>query len=326
MWIGVPLGLYGDLKPEIFGTQGASENLQLMLTGQVTVSTGTQDIIFQSVAEGRQLAVTIPCVYLRGLIHRISVTPGSPIQSYSDLKGKTIGVPTLAYGGVGYLKFALQHAGISFDDVNLVAVGDGQQAAVALTSKRVDALLNADVDVVRLQSLGVDVEVLQPPATMKNATTAYVWAFAKPWYEANKKIAAELLKGLVRSIIFMTENPEAAVRISYYMYPQSIPSGVSREDAIKNAISIINARAPLLRRNSAQDDRWCSFSEENWRTFIEILGLKGKVDPLQYYTDELVDEVNTINEEALREWARGLQVPDNDSDIAGWLEGLKPPL
>ncbi len=326
MWIGGPLGLFGDLDTEVVGTKGASENLQLMLSGQVTMSTGTQDIFLNSAAEGRPLPVVTPCVYLRGLLHRISVTPDSAIQDYAGLKGKTIGVPTLAYGGVGYLKFALRHAGIDFNDVTLVAVGDGQQAAVALTSGRVDALLNADVDVVRLKSLGIDVKVLEPPASMKDAATAYVFAFARPWYESHKDTAAEVLKGLIRSIIVMTENPEAAVKVSYHMYPQSIPSGISKEQAIENAVTIIKTRAPLIERDAAENDRWCSFSKGNWDAFIEILGLQGKVDPADYYTDELLDEVNSIDEQGLREWARNLKVPDDDAEISSWLETLNPPL
>src|SRR6266545_1950534 len=84
MWIGIPLGLYGkELAPESVGTQGASENLQLMLSGQVTMSTGTQDVFFNAAAEGRVLPVVAPCVYLRGLIHRVSVPPDSKIQRYA---------------------------------------------------------------------------------------------------------------------------------------------------------------------------------------------------------------------------------------------------
>src|SRR5262249_29466551 len=143
MWIGIPLGLYGtDLLPEAVGTQGAAENLQLMLAGQVTMSTGTQDVFFNASAEGRQLPVVTPCVYRRGLIQRVTVPPDSKIQTYADLKDKRVGLPTLAYGGVGYLKFAAKHAGIDPDSIQMVAVGDGQQAAAALLSGRVDALTN----------------------------------------------------------------------------------------------------------------------------------------------------------------------------------------
>ena len=68
----------------------------------------------------------------------------------------------------------------------------------------------------------------EPPGDMKNAATAYVFAFARPWYDGHKKEVAELLKGMIRSIIVMTENPEAAVKVSYYMHPEAIPSGISQ--------------------------------------------------------------------------------------------------
>jgi NitT/TauT family transport system substrate-binding protein len=326
MWIGVPLGLFGSVIPEVAGTSGASENLQLMLAGQITMSTGTQDVAFASIGEGRKLPVVIPCVYLRGNLHRVSVLPDSPIKDYADLKGKKVGVPTLAYGGIGYLKFALRHAGISDDDVNLVAVGDGQAAAAALTSKRIDALTNADVDVARLQKLGVAVRVLDPPDNVRNSKIAYVYMFRKDWYAGHKTEALAILQGMIRSIIVLTENPEAAVRISYHMHPESVPSGISREQAIRNEVDVIKLRSPLIVRNSGGTDKWCDFTREAWTDFVDILGLKGKVDASEFYTDELIAKINSFDEDKFRAWVRDLKVPDNDADIATWLKQQKPPL
>jgi NitT/TauT family transport system substrate-binding protein len=326
MWIGGPLGLFPNIKPEVAGTSGASENLQLMLAGRVTMSTGTQDIVFNSVAEGRKLPVIIPCVYLRGNLHRVSVLPDSSIKSYADLKGKNVGVPTLAYGGIGYLKFALRHAGLSADDLNLVAVGDGQQAAAALAAKRVDALTNADVDVAQLQRLGISVRVLSPPENIANASVAYVYMFQKSWFEAHKDEALGIIRGLIRSVIVLTENPEAAVRMSYYMHPEAVPSGISRTQAIKDAVDVIKVRAPLVERNSAGTNKWCDFSNEAWANYVDILGLKGKVEAASLYTDELIDKINTVDTPAFRAWAKSLKVPDTDAEIAAWLTQQKPPL
>jgi len=319
-------GLFGNVTPEVAGTSGASENLQLMLAGQITMSTGTQDVAFASIAEGRKLPVVIPCVYLRGNLHRVSVLPDSPIKDYAGLKGMKVGVPTLAYGGIGYLKFALRHAGISDDDINLVAVGDGQAAAAALTSKRIDALTNADVDVARLQKLGVAVRVLEPPESVRKSLIAYVYMFRKPWYQEHKTEALAILQGLIRSIIVLTENPEAAVKISYFMHPESVPSGISREQAIKNEVDVIKLRAPLIVRNSAGTDKWCDFPKEAWTDFVDILGLKGKVDASEFYTDELIAKINAFDEDKFRGWVRELKVPDSDADIAAWLKQQKPPL
>jgi NitT/TauT family transport system substrate-binding protein len=327
MWIGIALGLYGkELAPESVGTQGAAENLQLMLAGQVTMSTGTQDVLFNSAAEGRQLPVIAPCVYLRGLIHRVSVLPDSKIERYADLKDKRVGLPTLAYGGVPYLKFAARHAGIDPDSIQMVAVGDGQQAAAALMSGRVDALTNADVDVARLQTLGVKVRVVAPPDTMKDAANAYVFAFAKPWFEGHKKEAALLLKGMVRAIVVMLENPEAAVRVSYYMHPEAVPAGVPFDQAVASAVETIKIRAPAIERVVAGSAKWCDFSPVAWENFTELIGVKGKVDPGKFYTDELIAQINDFDEPKLRAWARALKVPATNGEIADWLKTLDPPL
>jgi hypothetical protein len=57
-----------------------------------------------------------------------------------------------------------------------------------------------------------------------------------------------------------------------------------------------------------------------------MIGVRGKIDPAQFYTDEFIDSVNKIDEPALIAWAKSLKVPDNDADIAVWLKTLHPPL
>lgn len=326
MWIGIPLGLYGPtLAPEAFGTQGAPENLQLMLSGKVTMSTGVQDVLLNAQAEGRTLPAVIPCVYLRGMIHRISVLPGSSIQSIADLPGKRVGVPSLSAGVVQYVKFAARSIGIEPNAIQLLAVGDNQQAATALTSGRIDAVANADVDVARFISIGVNVRSLPQPPQVKDAAVAYVFAFAKPWFEGHKAETAAMLQGMIKAIIVMLENPEAAVRISFSMYPQSIPTGVPFDKAVADAVEIIKIRAPVIERDIGTNHRWCEFSKENWASYIDMLGLQGKADPSVFYTDELIDTINAFDEAKLRAWARGLNPPKDNAAVSAWLATLAPP-
>ena len=326
MWIGIPVGLYGpNLAPEALGTQGSSENLQLMLSGGVTMSTGTQDVLLAAQAEGRTLPVVIPCVYLRGMIHRVSVKPDSPIKTMADLKGKTIGVPTLAAGQVPYLKYIAKAVGIDPDSIRMVAVGYGQQAAVSLTTGQVDALAHIDVDVARLQSLNIATRELEQPENVKTSAVAYVWAFTKPWYEANKATAAEMLQGMIKAVILMLENPEAAVRISYAMHPEGVPSGVPLDKAVKDAVLNIKARAPAIEREVAGSKRWCEFSDASWKEYVAMLGLEGKADASKFYTAELIDKINAFDEPKLREWARNLKVPEQAADFPKWAAEQKPP-
>jgi NitT/TauT family transport system substrate-binding protein len=323
MWIGIPLGVYGpNLAPEALGTQGAAENLQLMLSGRITMSTGIQDVLLASQAEGRSLPVVMPCVYLRGMIHRISVLPDSPIKQFTDLKGKTVGVPTLSAGQVPYLRYATKAAGLDPLSVNIAAVGYGQQAAVALTNKRVDALAHIDVDISRLESLGVKTRQLPQPESMRNSAVAYVFAFTRPWFDANKETAAQILQGMIKAIVVMLENPEAAVRISYHMHPEGIPTGIPFEKAVAAAVNTIKVRAPAIERGTK---KWCDFSPEAWKEYVGILGLEGRADAQKYYTDEIIDRINDFDEPKLRAWARSLKVPESEADYQAWISTLKPP-
>lgn len=326
MWIGIPIGMYGpDLAPEAYGTQGSAENLQLMLSGQVTMGTGIQDALLGAQAEGRTLPVVMPCVYLRGMIHRISVLPDSPIRSVADLNGKLVGVPTLAAGQVPYLKFAAKAVGMAPDAIRTVAVGYGQQSAVALTTRKIDALAHTDVDVARLDSLGIKTRVLDQPEAMRDAAVAYVFAFTRPWYNANKDTAAALLQGMIKSLVVMVENPEAAVRISFHMHPEGIPSGVPFAKAVEDAMLAIRARTPAIEREVGGSHRWCDFSEQGWKSYVGILGLDGRADAMKFYTDELVDRINAFDEPKLRAWARELKVPESAAEFQSWAAALKPP-
>jgi len=326
MWIGIPIGLYApDLAPEALGTQGAAENLQLMLSGQVTMGTGIQDVLLNAQAEGRTLPAVIPCVYLRGMVHRISVMPDSPIKTFADLKGKLVGVPTLSAGQVPYLKFAAKAVGMEPDAIRVVPVGYGQQAAVALTTGKIDALAHIDVDVARLDSLGIKTRVLDQPETMRDAAVAYVFGFSRSWYGANKDAAAELLQGMIKAMVVMLENPEAAVRISYHMHPEGIPAGVPFAKAVEDAILTIKARAPAIEREVGGTHRWCDFTPKGWQDYVGILGLEGRADAMKFYTDELIDKINAFDEPGLRAWARGLKVPDSPAEFQTWAAGLKPP-
>jgi NitT/TauT family transport system substrate-binding protein len=326
MWIGIPLGLYGpNLAPEALGTQGASENLQLMLAGKVTMSTGTQDVVLNAMAQGRSLPVVAPCVALRGIRQRVSVLPDSPIRTYEDLRGRRLGVPTLASGYGPYIRYAARSAGLDPAALNIVAVGDGQSAAAALTSGRIDALVNGDVDVAALQEAGVALRVVSPPQSLHDAAVGYTFAFRRDWYDQHKPAVVDMLQGMIKAIIVMLENPQAAVAISYYMHPEAIPGGLSRDQAILRAVQNIRVRAPLIERDVGASHRWCEFPAATWKNYVDMIGLPEAVDAMKFYDPQLLEKINDFDEPAVRTWARSLQVPPTEAGYKEWLRGLRAP-
>ncbi|BCP52207.1 hypothetical protein K32_08240 [Kaistia sp. 32K] len=326
MWIGQPLGLFGpDIAATTMGTQGGTENLVLMLAGRVTVSTGTQDIVLNGLAEGRDVPAVSPCVYLHGLIQRVDVLPDSPINSYADLAGKRIGIESLASSDTAVLKFLLRHSGVDPDSVTFLAVGAKQQAAAALRSRQVDGIILSDTAESDLIAAGVDLKKVPLDAALEQAAVGYTWAFAKNWYDGNKDAAAKVMQGMIKSIIVATQNPEAAVRISFHMHPEALPAGVPLDDAVANGVRSIKVRAPLVTVDRSKGEKWCEFTPAQWTGYVDMLGLTGKVDPSVFYTPELIDKINDFDEAALRKWADELKVPVDAGEYQRWVAELKAP-
>jgi hypothetical protein len=105
-----------------------------------------------------------------------------------------------------------------------------------------------------------------------------------------------------------------------------VPAGVPFDQAVASAVETIKIRAPAIERVVAGSTKWCDFSPTAWENFTELIGVKGKVDPGKFYTDELIAQINDLDEPKLRAWARGLKVPATGAEIADWLKKLDPPL
>jgi len=139
---------------------------------------------------------------------------------------------------------------------------------------------------------------------------------ANPGTRNHKTKALPILQGLTRSIIVLTENPEAAVKISYFMHPESVPSGIlARNRPSRRGRCHQKLRAPLNRAHSAGTDKWCDFPKEAWDRLVDILGPQGKVDASEFYTDELIAR-SMPSMKTVSRLVRDLKVPDSDADIA----------
>src|SRR5438128_855904 len=98
------LGYWKDegLDVSVTSVEGSVAGMQQLAAGNIhVVSLGPEEIVI-----GREKGIRIKGFYVqaRETIFRIVVPTESEIQSVRDLKGKTIGVPTLASGSVPFTK------------------------------------------------------------------------------------------------------------------------------------------------------------------------------------------------------------------------------
>ncbi len=161
---------------------------------------------------------------------------------------------------------------------------------------------------------------------MQTAAVGYAFVFARSWFDAHQAEGGGAAAGHDQGrSSWSWENPEAAVRISFHMHPESIPAGIPLDQAVRDAVVAIRVRAPAVERQVIGSNRWCEFSSDSWAKYVDMLGLHGQADATRFYTPALLDRINDFDEAKLRAWARSLVVPTDEAQFKDWITQLHAP-
>jgi NitT/TauT family transport system substrate-binding protein len=293
------------LDVEVQPFSGSTGAVQLVLAGSAHVTMATVEPLII----GRQKGARIVAMYnhVREPIYTIAVPADSPITSVKQLRGKTIGVLSLASGAVPFAKAMLRGEGFDPEkDVNWVAIGQGAQAAHAVLAKRVDALAYWDWGYAVMEIHGARFRHFTSDATAGILSLGLV--ANEDWLETHAGVAAKLAQGIAKAALFTLTNPEAAVRLHWERYPASKPTGVPEEKALADAIHVLKARADKYRIDNRKVPKWGAFTREEWVATQDFLYDNGmisrRIDAGQYYTDALLDRINDFDAAKVIEQAK----------------------
>jgi len=114
-----------------------------------------------------------------------------------------------------------------------------------------------------------------------------------------RKEAVALARGYAKGTIFAINNPEAAVRILYEVFPQARPTGKDEATAIRDDIRVLQARIANWKLENAGVKRWGESSEARCAQYLDFLlkwgVIKEKVGAQDLITNELIDEINRFD-------------------------------
>jgi NitT/TauT family transport system substrate-binding protein len=246
----------------------------------------------------------------QGNIFRIAVPAESPIQKLSDLKGKTIGVISMG-SGVLFVKAAVASAGLDPEkDVRIVVAGEGAQTAAMLRSKQVDALSQFDTQYAMVENAGMKLRLLDAGEIDHYPGSGFV--ALEDTLRTRRKEADAVARGYAKGTIFAINNPEAAVRILYEVFPQSKPMGKDDATAIRDDIKVLEARIVNWRLENAGVKRWGESSESRCAQYLDFLlkwgVIKEKVAVQDVITNDLIDEINRFDSSKLVAEARSYRL------------------
>jgi NitT/TauT family transport system substrate-binding protein len=222
----------------------------------------------------------------------------SPVHKMSDLKGKTIGVISMGSAGVQIAKALAATSGLDPNsDINVVVAGEGAQTAAMVRSKQVDALSQFDTQYAMVENAGVKLRVLDTRDIDRYPSNGFL--ALEETLRSRPNDAAAVARGYAKGTIFAINNPEAAVRILYEMYPQTKPTGKDEATAVRDDVRVLQARIVNWKLDKAGVTRWGENSEANYAAYSDFLlkwgVIKQKVDAKELITNELIDAINNFD-------------------------------
>lgn len=234
----------------------------------------------------------------QGNIYGIAVPVDSPIQKIEDLRGKTIGVISMASAGVHIARALVAAHGLNpATDVNIVVAGEGAQTAALVRNKQVDALSQFDTQYAMVENAGVKLRLL--PTKDIDRFPSNGFQALEETLKNRRKEAVALAKGYAMGTVFAIHNPEAAVRILYEVFPQTRPTGKDEATAVADDAKVLRARAVNWGLEKAGVKRWGENSLTNYSAYIDFLLKQGiikqKVDAAELVTNDLIDDINTFD-------------------------------
>ena len=293
------------IKVELVPLPGSTDCVKLMATKAVDVSLPS----VEPLAIIRPQGVKAKFVYTayQGNIYGIAVPADSPVKSMADLKGKRIGVTSMASAGVILARALAKQAGLDPEkDISIVVAGESAQTAALLRSKQVDALSQFDTQYALTMNAGAKLRMLDHPEIKKFPSNGFV--ALEDWLKSNRSDAVALARGYAMGTVFAIANPEAAIRILWEVFPQTRSIGKDEATALKDDLTTLDARAKNWRFEPVDGKRWGDNVEKNYAAYLDWLVAQGvvktKVEVKDLITNELLDDINKFNPDAIRSEAK----------------------
>ncbi|MFI9638653.1 ABC transporter substrate-binding protein [Micromonospora sp. NPDC051925] len=214
------LGYFDEekLTVETINTDGSVAALQAVASGSGDITAADTGSILGAVQKN------VPVKAIGGLVQNwpwvMAVKPDSTLTGGADLKGKKIGVISLASGSAPYARAYVAAAGLDpAKDVELLPVGVGAQAASALKDGKVDVLALYTQAYAVIENSGTTLKYLDNPDAF-DGIRSLSFAVGARELDENKDVYTRFLRAAYKAMLFSAKNPEAAMRIGYKVFPQ----------------------------------------------------------------------------------------------------------
>ncbi len=301
----------GGIDVEVTPLGGGGRSVPLVASGRSEIGYIGAETMILNASRGRDPGIVLIFNQNRDPMFRWVVLPDSPIETIQEVKGETIGTLSLAAAGTSYAKGVLMSLGIDPEnDVEFVAVGTGPSSTALLQKGQIAALIQSDTILAAMEQVGAEYRYLPDTEYAESYFQGGLFV-RRDYLKTNRKEVCSYVRGIAKGVEFTFENPEAAIRIHWKIYPESKPRGMSEEEALKFSLAVLRSRMYKWDPSDELVKKHGAYSHEEWMKIVELMGLKGKVTDQMVqslYTNEVVDCANDFDPQEVREQARNYRL------------------
>ncbi len=225
-------------------------------------------------------------------IYSLQVPDGSDVKSIADLKGKKIGVSSVASSGATFARTAMELNGLSQNAASLVPIGAGAQQINAIKTGQVDALALWDIQYQIVKNAGVTLT----PLPVKETEDAWGGGFAttRKNLETKKDVLERFGRAVAKAFVFAKANPEAAIRDLWKLHPETRGSD-PEEKALADGIKVLEVRLDGQGFDDKTLGRIDDAAFNRSLDFMASAGLIKKFPAKEIYTDEMFEAFNDFS-------------------------------
>ncbi len=247
-WLTIPvaLGWWREMgyEVEILPVGASLQALQQMVAGNAEFAQLNSSVVIQANVVN-DLPVRV--VMNNGVIDwSLSVLEEGPIRRIQDMRGKTIGVFSLATGGIAFLRAFMRANGMNPDqDVRMVATGLGAPPVEALRAGRVEGLLYWASAQATFQNAGLQLRHLR--ADDWASYPDFTFSTMQRTVETEVDMVEAIGRGCARATEWVMANPDCQRRLHWARYPTTRPTGADEATLVRWDANNLEAQLGSMR-------------------------------------------------------------------------------
>ena len=275
-----------NINPTLLYTDGSTAALQAVASGSADIAYASSANIAAAVDKGVPLkafaGITIRWPYF------IGVPKGSAIKSIADLKGKRIGVISLASASYADLRANLKIAGLKESDVTIVPVGAGARAAAALNAKDIDAVDSYSDSFTVMRQNGVEFDLLQRPEEMNRLFSVTMVTSQKIFDDKPHELSA-FARAAYKGMIYTKLYPDSALKLAFKEFPElggsDNPTGQDAKNTAEAMAIALADSTPADKPDPASWGKWLDIPDERWQAVLSFAHQTGSTERLLHVKD-----------------------------------------